>query len=788
MKIAPILTSCLLTAALGGLSAYASEPVTLSFERTGTDAESITVNVAGVEGATATVTTLSHSVKNLSNASIVCPDVNGNTSPEILLGITLTGLPSDFSFNTTGLHIHALNASGGYQQNNDNKSRRFNVAVGVNDNEFTYYDNIDIAAGVPDSHKVWEETAESAVTATSPLELTIAVTAGSANVGCFFGLESITLSSTEASVTPEPDPDPVVPPVDPTGSKFYTIKWKNNTSSYMTELADGGIAIGEYATSNKVFWEFIPTDNENCFYIRNTASGNYIGSCNMTPSSASKVTTSKTPVEYYVHLSAATSGDNFGCYWLSSTDCANYNSETSSARCLNKDGASANVITWTAAVANVGSYWTLTETENLYEIKPFVASPEIGQAATYYNIINPDGLAYTHEGNWESLDPTANGQKWYFVGTSNSAGGYQIVAYGSNSAINDGASYKVTGTDGVAPYHFIDANNEMLKLADVSDFTFVTARSSFALDNQIYKMPCGSTGTVYIRKVTIGSDYHYPMGSKSGSKITYSSASLPSNKYVMLTRDAATVSIGSEAELNVNLNRLPGDYKVYAYFDWNRDGYFETTQEITSDSKELQAKIEVPADAALGKTRLRIRVTDNGLAGCDDDTHGEVLDLMLNVINEGADLIDPVVKVNDANRGTATWAEGTASATPKGNSTFLYWTEGYRMLSLDSDFAASAATYPRTLTAFFAPNTQEMDGIDEITLSSVDKSAEIVYDGSVISVKTSAEVKAIVVYAINGAKAAGTTASSLSVSNLVPGVYIVKAVTTNGVASLKIKI
>ena len=200
------------------------------------------------------------------------------------------------------------------------------------------------------------------------------------------------------------------------------------------------------------------------------------------------------------------------------------------------------------------------------------------------------------------------------------------------------------------------------------------------------------------------------------------------------------------------------------------------------------AAFSVPADAALGKTRARIRVTDNGLSGADDDTHGEVLDLLLNVTDESATLIAPVVKVNDSDRGEASWAEGIASATAKGNSMFLYWSEGYRIIAVTNEFEAEASAFPRTLTAFFSPKTSETTGIDDALLSTTDNEAQIICNGSEITVHAASAVKAILVFAPSGAKVAGTVNDRLSVSGVAPGMYIVKAVTANGVASAKIKL
>lgn len=778
-------------AALSSISMmWASEPVTLTFQRTGTTASDVSVSVDGAEGVTAQLTSISHSLKTLSNPSIICPDINGNTSPLIELNITLTGLSADYVFNTAGLHIHALNSAGAYQDNSDNKSRVFNVSVLLNDEEFVLYNNIDIAAGVPNSHKVWDADSEEDVNATSPLNLTLQISANSStNVGCFFGLESITLGNNTGTPEPEPEPTPEPEPEpEPGNSKIYTIKWKNNTSSYMTEQADGSIAIGSYGTFNKIFWEFIPTEKENCFYIRNTATGNYIGSCNMTPSSSSKVQMSSTPVEYYVHLSAASSGENRGCYWFSSTDCAGYDNEASSARCLNKDGASSYVITWTTSVNNIGSYWTLTETEDLYEIKPFTSAPTIEESSSAYHIMNPAGEAYSAEGNWVPFNVVSKEQQWYFVGTSNAAGGYQIVNVANKQPINDGKQYTIAATNGGAPYHFVDADGNTLDFAAVSDVTFVSARSSFAIDNQIYKMPCGTTGEVYIRKATIGSDFNYPMGKYQNKRIVYSSASVPTDKYIILSRDAADVTPGEETALTITLNRAPGNYKVIAYFDWNRDGYFETSQELEVVDKVVDTSFAVPSDAVIGKTRARIRVTDNGLEGPDDDIHGEVLDLLLNVSENSADNVAPIVKVNAEDRGTAVWENGNAIASAKGNATFLYWSENHRIISVDATFAVAESPKQRILTAYFTPKTEELDGIEDIILSQVDSAAKIMCNNGVISVEADSEVLAIVVFATNGSKIAGTNGNVLSVTDVYPGVYIVKAVTANGVASAKFKL
>lgn len=781
MKISTILYSCIIASACYATSAFAAEPLKITFTRTGTSANDVVVNVHGAEGVSASITSISHSLKAISNASIICPDVNGNTSPNIELSLSVSGLDNTTEFNGIGLHIHALNSNGGYQQNNDSKERRYTVLTSINGNEFVTFENFDIAAGVPNSNKLWEANAETGIQATSPLNITLNISANAeTNKGCFFGLESITLGLSKSE---EPNPDPGTTPSD---SKYYTIKWKNNTTNYMTELPDGGIAIGSYSVFNKVFWEFIPTENENCYYIRNTSTGNYIGSCNLKPDSTSKVKMSAEPVEYYIQLSASSSGENRGCYWLSSTDCTNYDNESSGARCLNKDGASANVITWTTGVNNVGSYWTLAESPNLYEIKPFTSSETIGKCKAAYHIMNDSGLAYANDNTWVEFDVTSKNQQWYFVGTSNSDGGYQVVNLAENTPMNNGAKYKVSDTQGHAPYKFIDSNGTILSIAGVTDVTFVLARSEFAFNNQIYQMPCGTVGDVYIKKAHIGEDFYYPMGKYQSKKVVYSSATTPTNKYVILTRDKADVTISSEVSINLSLNKELGNYSANIYFDWNQDGFFETMQNLTANSKVIENTFIVPNNAKLGKTRARIRINNNGLNGADDEINGQVFDFLLNVVNTNEETFEPIVKSNAENRGEAIWEDGIAKATAKGNSTFLYWSEGHRILSVNPDFEIAASNLRRILTAHFTPNTEEFNGIDDIILSNVDTNSKVLFDGSTITVETNSNVKAIVLFAINGQKVAGTLDNHLNTLGICKGVYIVKAITENGLVSAKI--
>lgn len=751
-----------------GLTCSAAEPLTLTFQRSDTDAASVTV-AADLPGVTATLSSVSHSLKPFGTESL-CADANGNSSPTIVFTFALTGIPAEWSANQIGLDITGYNATGALQQSNDNKRREFNVAVAANGSAIASFADLDPAAGVSNARKIWETPLTATLTPAGEMELTVTVTKGSENQGCFFGLNAITLSTDENI-----DPNPPTPPTPPTDNKVYTIKWKNNTSSYMTAQPDGSIQIGSYSTSNRIFWEFIPTDNENCYYIRNTANGLYIGSCNMTPSSNSRISLSTTPVEYYIHLSAATSGANQGCYWMSSTDCANYSTESSGARCLNKDGASNYIITWTTGVGNVGSYWTLTETTDLYEPRPFSTD-------NFYYILNPERKAYNYSGQWVDYNPADQNARWQFEGEGNATGGYTIINPMTNAPINDGARYKIASNG--AAYSFVDAEGNNLQLAGWEVFSFVAVRTPFALSHRIFQMPCGSIGDTWIASVSAGA-FHYPMATAANGSLVEGSVTARPSKYEILTRDALTAAPGTSTELAIELNKVPADgYQLTIFADFDRDGIFEYTLPVTC-AKSTTATLEVPENAKCGDCRLRLRLNSNGLPGADDDVMGEILDLKLNVANPADALIDPVVKSNDPNRGTAEWANNVATATSKGNALFLFWQEGMRVVSAQPEFGIEPSAAPRVLTAVFSANTDQPDGIDPVLLNTANTDARILFNGTDVTVD-GADTISLMLFGVNGQLVASANSSTLSAAGLLPGLYIAKAITPTGIVSAKI--
>ena len=300
----------------------------------------------------------------------------------------------------------------------------------------------------------------------------------------------------------------------PLPDTYYNITWAPTPSNYMSEEADGSLVVSPYDVTVRCFWEFIPTGKSRCYYIRNTATGNYIQSCSGTQSATNTVSTGAEPVEYYV-------GTSNGQFYFSSTDCANYNNASQNPNGLNKDGASSNVIVWGARPSNTGSYWNLVETENLYEVRPFTPCDELGKANFTYTLVAGSGLALqsSDEGTLSWAEKTEAGeQAWYFVGEGNVAGGYLIAnVKNPTHTINAGADGLSVGesetptrwyvietyVEGVPFYTFRpfaskDEAGSELTVDGTSLVQIRAIRSSFATSAQIYQMPCGSLGDVYV--------------------------------------------------------------------------------------------------------------------------------------------------------------------------------------------------------------------------------------------------------------------------------------------------
>ena len=789
---------------------FAQQSISLKFNRTGSNASDVAVSIVdangnAIEGVTASLAS-SHSLKETSNAvtsSIVCPNVNANTNPTIELTFTVTGIPNGYTFNKVGLDIHALNGSSGYQDNKDGVTRQWNVNATVNNTVFGSLNNIDIAAGVGSQgnvHKVWD-IAGSTVTCNGTVTAKLTITKGTTNNGCFFGLSEITLSTDGTAPAPEPEPEPEPTPEPEEGEgKVYLISWKNTGANYITEEADNRMTVQAKSVTKAQFWMFIPTEKENCYYIKNTATDRYMGSCNLTPSSSSKITTSATPVEYYVGKSAATSGENANCWFMSSTDCANYSNESAGPRALNKDGASSYVITWTAGVNNVGSYWKLIETADLYELCPFDVSTSIGNIGASYNMETPSGKNLTiADGNLALASPDSfdENQEWYFVGAGDGTG-YQ-VASASEPAIVIGINEEnIVASEGLTTkwkvnkgktnsYYYLTSNGKTLKVEGDSLFRFSRLRSAYSRSLKIYNNPCGAAADNYVKRAEIS-------GEGATGNIIYEANSKPGTWHVVYALDKGEVMKGRKFDIDITLASNAGNsLTAIAHFDWNSDGIFETAETLALNGTTGTAEVTVPEWATETKTRMRLRVNSNGLDLAEDEVYGFIYDFHITVVpaTEGR---TATVGVNADNRGTATlsqvaesYAYGTtltAKATPKGDARFVCWREEGVVVSTDAEYTFTLDRNVK-LKAYFSPNTQS-DSTTAIQAVAQEEELAFVMDNNSITAVGECAVTSIALYTADAAIVARAYGNTLDISNVKDGVYIVSATTSRGYKNRKI--
>ena len=554
---------------------------------------------------------------------VLCPNTNTSATSEgspITFTLTVSGLPAGQSFTAAEFTHIAVNSGGNLQPSNNQDVRHCNFKLEANGAVVgTLTDqNIWIPAG--STEKVIAFNNALAADAEGNLRLKLTLYKGTSNNGCFYGLTKINLVGEYTVTNPEPDPEEVVHTFS--ADKVYYIQWKNTGANYITENRDKSLTVADKKNSKYQFWRLIPVeDKSHCYKVQNVVTGNYLGSCNMTPASTSRVSTSETAVEYYIGATAG-SGEIASCHYFSSTDCAGYADETAGPRALNKDGASDYIITWQAGTSRTGSYWKIVETTEEYQA--------------------PEPPAHTKQ----------------------------------------------------------------------------------TKDLVVYFRPCGMVSNTYLTAAAIdGVD-----------PVSYTATAAPSSFHVPYSKDHGAVMRGETFNVNITLSSdTDPDLKANAYFDWNADGEFEATAAIALDGTAGVASVTVPEGAVSGDTRMRIRLNSNGLDRADDDVEGFVYDIPFAVVGGERKVL---VEVNGNDRGTATisanaatYAVGTqltATATPKGNAKFDSWREGGVVVSREAEYTFNVANRNMTLKAYFTPNTEVNDIVEEVELEKQD--SKLIFD------------------------------------------------------------
>lgn len=244
-----------------------------------------------------------------------------------------------------------------------------------------------------------------------------------------------------------------------------------------------------------------------------------------------------------------------------------------------------------------------------------------------------------------------------------------------------------------------------------------------SVQNPVYQIPCGTVNmSTYLQSaISVGNAVTNPL--------SYFTQKPPGNYYVNCSRDIAIVERGKSFELRLTANVHPTSDKAYtyAYADWNRDANFETDlgrNEITERTSNKTPGniyvINVPADAELGKTRIRILLVENDatMSPTAPMNKGYVYDLVFYVTqsNNYENLL-VTASSNNPNWGNAIittpsptndgrYPHGsniTLEAIKQPTTTFLGWSDGTKIVSQDATYTFTADSAAYLIAVFETP-------------------------------------------------------------------------------------
>lgn len=303
----------------------------------------------------------------------------------------------------------------------------------------------------------------------------------------------------------------------PVAGQTYLIHRYNNENSYVYENGNLLYAAPR-SNTQKQYWQFIPTDTPNRYYIQNVTSKRYLQST--AGNENAQVRTGATPVEYEVKVNESTAAPR-GYYYMCSAD--------------------------------------------------------------------------------QAIDATKDGT----LGLNFQESTGKVVAYHIRQ--NRGNSY----------WEMVAADYDYEAPAPVP-------HTAYAKRLGIYQQPCGSLGAAWLKACdATGEGLVRPM--------SYTAAAAPSDYWMPCRNDSIVAVRGKAFELSYDAAGIDDSHAVTAYMDWDGDGLFEVRHDFFATARG-SAEITVPDTAKLGKVRLRIRLTDNGLEGADDDVTGTVYDFPLYIL------------------------------------------------------------------------------------------------------------------------------------------------------------
>ncbi len=139
--------------------------------------------------------------------------------------------------------------------------------------------------------------------------------------------------------------------------KYYTINRNGEQSSFMFASGSNIQTAALKDNDAQYVWQLIPTDNTDCYYIKNVATELYVQSSS-TPGLSQLVSLGTEPVEYMISTGSGTTGSGT-TYFLASTDQGGINYNEDATLGLNK-GAN-GVVAFYIKTGRGNSYWNINE-------------------------------------------------------------------------------------------------------------------------------------------------------------------------------------------------------------------------------------------------------------------------------------------------------------------------------------------------------------------------------------------------------------------------------------------
>lgn len=238
----------------------------------------------------------------------------------------------------------------------------------------------------------------------------------------------------------------------PAEGKTYLIHRFGDANSYIYESGTS-LCASPNTKTQKQYWQFIPTQKDNCYYIQNVTSKKYVQSSNTTVEAQIKV--GADPVEFEIKPNTTEGAAPKGYYYMCSTD-QTIDTSKDGTLGLNYQQSSGKVVAYYIRYNRGNSYWDIVESSYDYEAPaPITRSDYSRQLGVYVLPCGEKGDAHLRsltisgapEAVRQSLQYVATAQPstYYLVDRKDTA---QVVA-GSTfhlnyEATNLGTDYTVT--------------------------------------------------------------------------------------------------------------------------------------------------------------------------------------------------------------------------------------------------------------------------------------------------------------------------------------------------------